>query len=587
MSPRLRMSTLLFTVFAFLVFPLVVGSGAAEAQSDTRFRVLVPNMQPEDEESSVRWGERVANAMKEHIDALGTHSVIPDDDVEEALRDFDMSMEDLDCITARQLASQLDAQLVMCGTYVDDGEQYHFEAQFVAVEQGDEMDIERHAVERRRGDTDEAAEFIFAGFQDIIEKTRYAAFCSQDYQSRNWDSALETCERAYELNPESISVLFARARTFMEMERYEESLADFQAVLELDEFHEASLENAGWVATQVNDEDLALNFYQRFLDLNPDETRIRRRVARDVADIGGYEEALELVQEGLEYDPDDVDLWEAIGSYAFRAAQARRDAVEAQDGEDAALPGGVEDLYELAIEAYNRVLDDRGAETPTAYLANTVRALLQLEEEDRAIDQARRALAENPENPQLNALLGQALYDTGRTEEAVEAMLEVRELDDAYNNLYTRLGQWSLELGNDDEALGHFEDAVAAGERSNNEVARQIFAIAYNTYIQADEYERGIELLQKAGTFEPESEVQSELDFWHGFALFRRGEQVQEAQTVESAEQAQQLFQEARDRFNAGAEYAERMPQVDLNQFLDAVEQYLEIQSAIIRRGGR
>ncbi len=586
MSGRLSTGITLFTVLAFLAIPLLPGQAAVEAQANQQFRVLVPDLQPEEGTNS-RFGERVAEQMRDHIDGLGTHSVVPEDEVRDQLREFGLSRDDLDCITARQLATQIDAQLVMCGTFARDGDDYRFSAEFIAVESGDELAVEPSQVQRQRGDVAEAADHIFSEFQGIIDRTRYAAFCAQDYQSRNWDSALESCNRAYELNPETVSVLFARARTFMELERFEDALADFEAVLEQDEYHEASLENAGWVATQLERTETALGFYERYLDLNPEATSVRLRVGYDLAQAGGHEEALQLVQEGLEHEPDNVDLWEAVGGYAFRAAQSRMEEATAADGGNATVSTTVEDLYETAIDAYNRVLEEKGADTPTSYLANTIRAYLQLGETDRAIEQAERSLAAREDSPQLHALHAQALHDLDEHDAAIEAMLRVRDLDEDYSNLYTRLGQWNLESGNADEALEYFRESVERGERDENQVARQIFSVAYNGYIQQDRYEEGIALLETAKEFQPGSEVRGELDFWHGFALFRRGEQIQEPQTVESAERALPMFNQARQMFEAGSEYADQMPQVNLDQFLGAVDQYVEIQELILRRGRR
>ncbi len=587
MFGSLSKSTILLTVFAFLVLPVLPGQAEAEAQNDTRFRVLIPDMQPRDDDSSRRWGENVANIMRSQIDALGSYVVIDRDEVRELLRDFDVREEDLDCITARQLATQLNAQLVMCGTYQDQGDYYDFDAEFIAVESGDEMVIEPHQVERRRGDTDEAGDYIFSRFQEISEAQTYSAYCAQDYQSQNWEEALRTCNQAYELNPESVSVLFVRAQTYRQLERFEESLADYQAVLEQESTHESALENAGWVATQIGDTDLALQYYQQYLDLNPENTTIRLRVAYDLAQAGDNEGALILAEEGLEYDPDNVDIWEQMGGYAFRAAQDRRQQIEAADGEDATLPAGVREMYETAIEAFNHVLDARGEETSVNYLANTIRAYLQLDEVEQAIEQAQRSLAARPDNPQLNALLAQALYEAEQLEDAIEAMLAVMELDEDYSNLYTRLGQWNLEAGNVADAMTYFQESVERGERTNDQVARQIFAVAYNGYVQQDQYAEGIALFEEAKAFDPGPEVRGELDFWHGFALFRQAEQIQEPQTPESAEQALPVFQRARELFEAGADYAERMPQVNLNQFLGAADQYIEIQEAILRRGRR
>jgi hypothetical protein len=45
------------------------------------------------------------------------------------------------------------------------------------------------------------------------------------------------------------------------------------------------------------------------------------------------------------------------------------------------------------------------------------------------------------------------------------------------------------------------------------------------------------------------------------------------------------MFQEARRLFQGASSYAASQPSINLQQFLDAVTQYVEIQEAIIKRG--
>ena len=79
--------------------------------------------------------------------------------------------------------------------------------------------------------------------------------------------------------------------------------------------------------------------------------------------------------------------------------------------------------------------------------------------------------------------------------------------------------------------------------------------------------------------------MQSQLNFWNGYALYKKGEAEQRPQTLESARATLPMFQEARRLFQGASSYAASQPSINLQQFLDAVTQYVEIQEAIIKRG--
>jgi hypothetical protein len=81
-------------------------------------------------------------------------------------------------------------------------------------------------------------------------------------------------------------------------------------------------------------------------------------------------------------------------------------------------------------------------------------------------------------------------------------------------------------------------------------------------------------------------EFRQQMDFWHGQGIFRRAMKAQEPSTVQSARATLPAFQEARRLFVAGQAYVQRSGVVNLPQHLEAVDTYIDIQQAIIRRAG-
>ena len=95
-----------FCVTVLLALTLL-GSTALQAQQtvSSRFRVLIPDFQPVNDEDD-DFGKDLADELRDLIDDMLTHSAVDEDDIEDALKQFDLDMEDLNCIVARQLAQQ-------------------------------------------------------------------------------------------------------------------------------------------------------------------------------------------------------------------------------------------------------------------------------------------------------------------------------------------------------------------------------------------------------------------------------------------------------------------------------------------------
>ena len=76
-----------------------------------------------------------------------------------------------------------------------------------------------------------------------------------------------------------------------------------------------------------------------------------------------------------------------------------------------------------------------------------------------------------------------------------------------------------------------------------------------------------------------------ELNFWLGYSLLRDGAGEQEARTLETARATLPRFQRALELLRDAGEYPARV-NVDIGQLRSNVQTYIEIQEAIIRRGG-
>jgi len=571
---------------AFLLIPLIPQTVEAQAQDGSRFRVIVPDLQPTDG-SRDRFGERVADNVRDLID-MDTHVAMSERDIDRAARDFDLRYRDLDCTTARQLASQLDVPLVMCGDYAAEGDDFRVNATFYTVPDGEELSIESFTV--AQGDDDGAASMIRTGFGGLVQQVQTLAFCQAEFGSSNWDQALDYCSRAVELAPESEQARNALARTFLELEEWENSLEHYEFLLDINPRNDDVLNNAAYVAGQMGDTDRAREYYTRFLEINPDNVSVRNRVAYELAQAGDDYGAMNLLQEGLDQEPDNVELHERFGMYAFRAATARQ-AEEpqpvSQDGDGPRVSAEVAELFRTAIASLEFVMEERGAEAQASYAVNSMRAYRQLDEPEEAVRIGNRAAEFYPDNASLFSQLANAYNDMGDVESAIAALDQALEIDPNLSQARTRQGNFALQAGMVNEAIEALKAAEAAGEQQADQLAGMVFSHGFSNYIQNQEnIPEGIRLIEEAKTFGVSNEFREQLDFFHGYAMYLRAEQVQQPQTLESAQQSRPIFQEAAGYIRAGEGYAQRSGQ-DMQNLLDAISQYVEIQEAIIAREGR
>lgn len=556
---------------------------AQEQEVGGRMRVFVPDLRATDG-SNHRFGERAAEELRSRIDDLLTHAPVDDGEVRDALRQYRLNMRELSCAESRQLATVLNAELVMCGEYEEDGNEYVVDASFISTSTGESFDIEDLRVPT--GNEREGGAAIFDEFGEFVEQTSTAFYCQQDFQSQNWESAYERCNRAVELAPDLVSTRFIRGRVLREQGDMEGALEDFEHVLEIEPQHESALQNAGYAAAQVGRHDDARRYYTEYLRLNPTNTQVRMREAYELAQAGDAYGALGLVEEGLEHDPDNVELHRQIGNFAFSAAGRERDRMQGDNGGE--LPSEVRELYERAVEAYEFVFQDEDEETETrpSEYRNTASALIQLGDLERAASIAQQGIEEHGDEPALWSVYADALQRQGNIDEAIDALEEVKSIDPEYGNLAARQGRWLLDVGRQEEAMQMFHEAVERGEQSPDAIANMLFGEGYQNGHQEGDFDHAIRYFEAAKQFDVSPELGAQLNFWHGFSLYNQAMAIQEAGTVESARQTLPMFEQSRELLQSGRDYAPTV-NVDFEQLMTGVNTYIEIQEAIIARDGR
>ena len=569
--PRLGVALLA----AFLFLPALA---SAQQEVQGRFRVMIPDLFP-GEDTGRGFGEDVAEELRDLINQLPTHEPVERNEIRDAMRQFDIDRDDLNCIRSRQLATQINAELVMCANYTEGRDDWSLaDIQFVSVASGETFTVDDFTVPDDDGD-ELAAQHIFGVFDGYVEQLRFAAICQEYFGSQQWANALQNCDRAIEGNPGSESSRYARARAVMELGDRQEGLDEMLRVLDLNPFNENALQFAGMLSAEFGRDDESLRYYSSYLELNPGNAAVRMNVAYELATAGNPRGAMTLIEEGIAMDDTNIDLWQQLGGFAFTAAG------RAMEGQNEPTPE-VETLYRRAIEAYTRVFDARGEETSPAQLGNVINAYAQLGD-PAAIDFAQRAVQVHPGEASLWSRLADALQRNDRLEEAIAALESAKQADPDYPNLSARQGNWLLEADEVDEAIVFLKEAVERGEQSADMMANLLFGKAYNDGVQVQQFTFAANILETAKSeFEVSEQMASQLNFWHGWSLYNHGLAVQEPNTIDSARQSLPIFQQALQLFELGRAYAATVDSINLTEILGAAQTYVDIQDAIIRRGG-
>jgi tetratricopeptide (TPR) repeat protein len=378
-----------------------------------------------------------------------------------------------------------------------------------------------------------------------------------------------------------------RANILFQMERLEESLADWDRVLALDPLNENALRTAGFIATRLGDDERGRGYYRRYLDVNPGNAAIRMSIASNMAEAGNPQGAMEFIQPGLDVNPNDTDLLDLYGTFAFMGALDAQEQHRASNPQSQTLSPEAAEFYREGIQAYLRVIEARGDETPIDRLRNLVIAYTQLEEYPNAIAMAERVLQRDPSEATVQSMYADVLKTSGRLEDALAALDRLLVLEPSHPTARLRKATWLLEVRRIEDAVAALTPGAVDAQSADN-AATMIFNEVYTHGIQANPSDyaymiRGAVAAKQIPNIS--NSMREQLNFWHGLSVFQRtAPQAQAAQDLATARATLPLFQEAQGLLNQAGGYTQRAG-IAMASTMDALASFIEIQEAIIRRG--
>lgn len=569
-------SWLLAAAMATLSVASPFGTLVWAQEASGRFRVLVPVLFGE-EGVDRRFGERFTQDLRRLINEMPTHRPIDDRELRAAFRQYNVRAEELTCPRTRQLGQLINAQLVFCGTYQRTTDGFRVEGEFW-TSTAEVFPVEPVTVSA--GAHREAAQHFYQALQVQSEQLRAARFCADYASSGLWEQALTACERAIELNPATVESRYTRAMVLRNMERQLEALEEFKRVLERDPLNEDAMQNAGYLSALLGREDDARMYYRQYLELNPTNAQVRMRIAYELGQAGDPFGAMQLIEAGLQLDSENVDLLVQHGGFAFSAA-----AKLAGEGENISVEAA--ELFRKALVSLNKVYSIRGAEMDVSLLRNMLAAHNRLQDFEETVKLGSRVLETHPNEPVIWSFYGDALQKLGRLDDALRALDRVLALDPNYPRAMERKAQWLFEGDRRDDGIAVLREGVQKRLVSADDAANRIFVNTYQKAIQPQQWGVAVNLLRQAKSFEISDLLRQQLDFWLGYALFQQARGEQEPMTIQTARSTLPKFQEVMRLMETCVAYA-RQNNLENNrqQIRDATQQFIEIQEAIIKRGG-
>lgn len=308
--PRPRRPLGLGLLGAFLLLALLPLSAPVRLEAQSTPRVLVAPLTTGagiDE----KFGEKVAEEVRNSLEDFTAIEPVEQRRIDNAVKLFraQAQVATLTPIHWRQLAGQLEADLVMIGSGDAAGSGVQVRAVFVQPWWGDELPIPEITVPDDGGsEAKEAARRIVEGFEEQLAYVETLRLCREYLKASQFDDALLKCDQAIELRQDGMQAFYSRARTLMGLQRWEEAVPDLETVLSVGPrlaitVASDAIQALAFSHVQLGDAERATNLYRQYLQLMPEDVDQRLFIALTLHEGGQVDAAKDIVEEGLALDP--------------------------------------------------------------------------------------------------------------------------------------------------------------------------------------------------------------------------------------------------------------------------------------------
>ncbi len=288
------------------------------------------------------------------------------------------------------------------------------------------------------------------------------------FQAGDYRSSLDVCEGGLKLNSSSIALLYVSALALFKLDRFDESLTQFDQLILIAPKHVAALNERGSVLAAMERYDDALATIDKALLVDPRCIDAHLNKAATFKDMKRYDDALAAYEQALALRPDLTTVWLDRGAILARLGRYEEaiavydKALSVNAGLAEAWLGGGNVLYELnhtneSLTAYDKAL----ALNPGLAEAWLGRGNIfgRLKRQDDSLTAYERALALNPGLAEAWLGRGNVLHEVGRHDDSLAAYDRALELNPDLANAW-------LGRGNALYLVQHYKDALAAYDKA-------------------------------------------------------------------------------------------------------------------------
>jgi tetratricopeptide (TPR) repeat protein len=512
--------------------------------------------------------------VKRQINQMATHQPVGDREVRDALRRFNLKAEDLSCIQWRQLAQQIDASLVLCGSVDETTNQV--EASFVNVA-GDAFDVPKFAMQS----VEHGAQQVVQAFGTYIRQLSLLVFCDEYLQSESWQQALDNCNQAVELNPRSVTGHYGRGSALANLDRIDEALEAFQTVLRVDELNQDAMMHAGLLAARLGRQDMSQEYFRNYLELNPGNEQVRLKIATDLANAGDPAGALALVEGAMSSAEATGTLWEYAGHFAMNAGLKRMEAGPANGNQDEARR-----FFQQAVRHYDEAIVKRGDSIDNTVYRNLMLAHSRLDNTEQALRFGQRATQVMADDAQTWMVYADVLAGANRLDDALRAFDRATEINPELPNVSARKTMLLLEAGRLNDALAAARAGIQRGDIQPDMIesmSQRMTQMGFQT-AQNNRFEQALPFFAAAREIGKSSRSIAMANFFHGYTLIRQGEPIiKDGNNAAAGRRAKPLFEQAKVLLEGAGAYSEQA--ANRAQLLQQVQQFIDVADALIKAG--
>ncbi|NOQ87865.1 MAG: tetratricopeptide repeat protein [Gammaproteobacteria bacterium] len=254
---------------------------------------------------------------------------------------------------------------------------------------------------------------------------------------------LEDAEKAYleakEIDEENPYVLSGLGDVYRKLNRFAESGAQYDAVLNKDPTNIFALRGAGDARRGMKQPLQAIPYWLRYLEINPKDSHVMVRIADAYHKLNDAEDAIDFYQQSLVIKPFDPFALLGLGNVYY----AQHNDVK-------------------ALHCFEKLLSKNTSHNVVlmTMIGNIYR---RRKEFDRAMDHYENALDIDPKNNFALFGMGDCFRGQLKLEKAVYWWDKILDQEPENQSLWTRVGDALVSLDRFDEAVLHYSSSLKVG----------------------------------------------------------------------------------------------------------------------------